>query len=109
MKLSSLLRRYYSSLVLYYVVFVRSPPHTYAPYNLSSGEVELRWGPEHSQEKLERRETTRKRRGNEKRKDGNWIHAEEEVEKKRTNELDDNVYSAEKMGEAERKKGAEGS
>ena len=45
MKLSSLLVcRYYSSLVLFYVVFVRSPPHTCAPYNLSSGEVELRWG-----------------------------------------------------------------
>ena len=41
------------------------------------------------------------------RKDGNWIHAEKEVEKKRTNELF--IASAEKMGEAERKKGAEGS
>ena len=31
------------------------------------------------------------------------------LKKREPNELDDNAYSAEKMGEAERKEGAEGS
>ena len=43
-----LLCRYFSLLVLFYVFFVRSPPHTYLPYNLSSGEVNTVG--EHSQE-----------------------------------------------------------
>ena len=65
-----------------------------------AGEVEFVWGKLTGEVEGERKDDS----GKEKSKDGNWVHTEEEIEKERTNEIDDNVYSAEKLsGKKEQK------